>query len=270
MKKSDSSLRFYYEVLGLDRLHYGLWDGEPMSFEGLKKAQERYEARLAGIIGRFCEKAPGAPVLDVGCGSGMMVKTLRMMGYDAEGLSPDPCQQKIFREKTDALFHLCRFEDFAPVKKYPAVLMSESAQYIGLDALFPKAAEALDDRGILVVADYFVKENASGPQARSGHGLEEFTRKASESGFAVESREDITGRTAPTLDFAMHIARGYVLPALDILGDKYRRKHPFAFRLAALALGGRVKKIREEMALIDSGEFKKNKRYMVYVFRKTA
>ena len=39
----DVGLRFYFEVLGLSHLHYGLWsDADPMTLEGLRRAQERY------------------------------------------------------------------------------------------------------------------------------------------------------------------------------------------------------------------------------------
>ncbi|HSV88250.1 MAG TPA: hypothetical protein VLH61_06375, partial [Bacteroidales bacterium] len=42
--KTNRALRFYFEVLGLDRLHYGLWDeADPLTLDGVRIAQKRYE-----------------------------------------------------------------------------------------------------------------------------------------------------------------------------------------------------------------------------------
>ena len=48
--KTSFALRFYHEVLGLEHLHYGLWDGEALDHEGLRQAQERYLERLESYI----------------------------------------------------------------------------------------------------------------------------------------------------------------------------------------------------------------------------
>ena len=45
------ALRFYIDVLGLEHLHYGLWDGDPLTLDGLMAAQERYTDHLIELIG---------------------------------------------------------------------------------------------------------------------------------------------------------------------------------------------------------------------------
>ena len=43
-RKNDRALRFYVEVLDLERLNYGLWlEDDELSLTNLKKAQKRYE-----------------------------------------------------------------------------------------------------------------------------------------------------------------------------------------------------------------------------------
>ena len=56
-------LRFYSEVLGLEHLHYGIWNGEALTLNGLRKAQERYVDRIVELVPEGVRR-----ILDVGCG----------------------------------------------------------------------------------------------------------------------------------------------------------------------------------------------------------
>ncbi len=269
--KIDSSLKFYYEVLKLERLHYGLWEKEDsMDFSGLRKAQKRYEDYLIRVINEISGSSPGIKILDVGCGSGEMVKTLVKHGYEAEGLSPDSYQEELFRKKTAAKFHPVRFQCFEPEKQYDVVLMSESAQYIPIPRLFQKAGESLKDKSFLVVSDYFLRDSAEGPQSKSGHNLKKFINLALENGFILEREEDITDKTTPTLELAMGLAVGFVIPTIYIFTDRLRTKHPLAFKALKFIGRRRIQKIKSGMALISPAEFKKNKQYMLFIFRKGA
>ena len=51
-------------------------------------------------------------VVDVGCGTGILLSRLLQAGYLAEGLTPDINQQAVLREKGLESYHACRFEDF--------------------------------------------------------------------------------------------------------------------------------------------------------------
>lgn len=269
MAKTDSSLRFYYEVLKLERLHYGLWDEkDSLSFEGLKKAQERYEGLLIEAALSSAAASPDVRVLDAGCGSGEMVKSLLKLGYSAEGLSPDAYQEEIFRKKTDAAFHSSRFEDFNTDKKYGIIIMSESAQYMPLRRLFKKAGELIKPGGHLIVSDYFTKNGAEGPQAKSGHNINKFKIQADEDGFEIIREENLTDKTAPTLEFALSLVNGYIIPSAGILSERLDRKHPLLFRAFKRIFKNKILKVKESTALIDPDEFKKNKLYMLFVFRK--
>ena len=67
--KTDSrALRFYSDVLGLEHLHYGLWErDEELTLANLKAAQTRYQQAIIDLL-----PAPPARILDVGCGSNLL------------------------------------------------------------------------------------------------------------------------------------------------------------------------------------------------------
>jgi len=260
--KNDRSLRFYNEVLGLERLHYGLWDtGDEFSIAGAKKAQERYEKHLINQI-----PSGSKSILDVGCGTGVMSGNLMNMGYDVEGLSPDINQQKIFIQKNRSGFHFCRFEDFEPEKQYDCVIMSESSQYIPLNMLFRVAARAVKGNKYLLVCDYFLLNSASGPMAKSGHNLDKFMAEAVKRGFKAIYDEDITERTVKTLDLGKNIA-DRILLAIDIGTEKIRDRHSFLTRFFKWVLRKKIASFQDDMMLLNSGEFRNNKSYRLILFQ---
>lgn len=260
--KVSTALRFYHEVLGLDHLHYGLWNGEAFDLAGLKKAQDRFSRLL-------CQWVPedAGSVLDVGCGIGSTALMLHRSGLDVEGLSPDPYHRDAFARRVGTPFHLSRFQEFEPPRRYDLVLMSESAQYIWLDRLFPSVSRAAAPGGHLLVADYFTIDGADGVMARSGHPLADFLAQAERAGLELERREDVTDRVAPTLDLARSWLSAYVEPCLSIASESFRGRHPHLARIGRWLLRGRIEKLRELEALVDSERFKEHKRYLILLFR---
>ena len=123
-------LRLYAEVLGLEHLHYGLWDGDPFNLDGLKAAQQRYTEHLTSQIGSGVRS-----ILDCGCGIGTTALMLKQRGYDVEALTPDEAQKKTVEERTGLTCHLARFQDFRPEPAYDLVLMSESCGYIPVEGV---------------------------------------------------------------------------------------------------------------------------------------
>ena len=94
--KNDRALRFYRDVLGLERLHYGMWSpDDPLTMEALQAAQKRYEDFLIENVPEGIER-----ILDVGCGTGELCLNLKKKGYLVEGLSPDINQKAVFAEKS--------------------------------------------------------------------------------------------------------------------------------------------------------------------------
>ena len=260
--KVSTALRFYDEVLGLDHLHYGLWNGEPINLEGLRVAQQRYEDRLLELIPDGV-----ASVLDVGSGTGVTSARLRSAGYEVEGLSPDPHQESMFRERVPgAPFHLGRFQEFVPSRSYDLVLMSESAQYVWIDDLFETVRRVVDD-GYWLLADYFVAPGAEAGRHR-GHDLEAFRTKAAAMGYELEHDEDITERVLPTLELGRELLHAYVRPSLNLGRDVLSLRHPWLFRLgralAARRIAREVSRLERE---VDPDEFAQSRRYVIQRYR---
>jgi MPBQ/MSBQ methyltransferase len=267
--KNDRALRFYSEVLGLDRLHYGMWeDSDERTLEGVKVAQKRYEDFLVDEIKKLWPDAKNTSVLDVGCGTGIMSENLYKNQFKVEGLSPDLYQKEIFEKRIPVPFHLARFQNFQPQKQYQMVVMSESAQYIPLTKLFQKVNECLTPDGYLMVCDYFPYKNASGPMEKSGHKLDLFLEAASKNGYKIIQQEDITDKITPTLDAAKIFTQKYIIPSVDIFSEKIQHKKPFLFKTVKWLFRKKIAKVYDNMVLIDSEEFKKNKCYMFYIFQK--
>jgi hypothetical protein len=143
--------------------------------------------------------------------------------------------------------------------------MSESAQYVPLDQLFPKVLRCLAPGGTLVLCDFFTRPGAPGIQARSGHDLDEFRHRADEHGLRVVEETDITEAAAPTMELATDYARRAEI-ALDLATDRLRRHRPVTSRAVMWIIGKALAKLDGQRPLIDPMAFREHKRYMRFVF----
>ena len=259
--KVATSLRFLHEVLGLERLHYGLWADEPSTLDGLKAAQDSYSELLLGWLPEGVET-----ILDVGAGVGVDAAELARRGYRVEALSPDPYQAAVFTQHTEVPFHLARFQDFTPAGPFDLVLMSESAQYIWMEALFDKVLEAAPG-GWWLLADYFLREAPRSSSRKTAHPLPDFERRAAAAGFVLEKRLDVTEAVLPTLSLAAAWIEHYVEPSMEILGDNLASRHPRLFRWAGGWMTRKLTSMTTARADFDPEEFAKSHRYEIMLFR---
>ncbi|MCZ6673131.1 MAG: methyltransferase domain-containing protein [Verrucomicrobia bacterium] len=261
-KEDDRSLRFYNEVLGLDHLHYGMWEeDEELTLANLKIAQLRYEDFLI-------EKLPTetSKVLDVGCGTSAMIKRMLSMEMEVHGLSPDATQKDNFTKNLNAPFYHCRFEELESEETFDCLVMSESAQYIPFDRLFENAKRSLKPGGHLMICDYFVLDDATGVLAKSGHKLSAFMAESEKQGFMLVEKCDVTDSISKTLDLASLLANR-ILKGLDILSERTRNKHPLFTRFVFRLFRKKWKKLERDSVLLDSEQFKAKKRYLFLLFK---
>jgi len=258
----DNALRFYHEVVGLEHLHYGLWDDEPLTLEGLKSAQERYAEYLISWIPEGVNR-----IVDVGCGVGALSALLMARGYEVEGLSPDPRQRELYIQRTGQPFHLTGFAQFDSARRFDLAMLSESAQYIRPTKDLFSSARLNVPGGYLLVSDYFVISEEKGPLTKSGHRLEPFLEDAAGSGFVIVREEDITDKVTPTLDFIRNLLRDRVHPSLRIIEESWGRKHPYVYGSLRWFLRKKLREFEEAEIMVDAEEFSRAKRYMIYLFR---
>ena len=261
-KKNDSALRFYNEVLELERLHYGMWlENDELTIDKLKEAQIRYENFL---INKLPDEVKS--VLDVGCGTGILAKNLLEKGFAVEGLSPDDNQQKNFTENIKAPFYHMRFERFEENDKFDCLIMSESSQYIKKKKLFFNAKNALKKDGYLMVCDYFVLEKRDDDFSKSGHKYSRFMKMAKEGGFELLEEIDVTDSVLNTLAIGKEFVDKALL-SLDIFTQKIRNRHPRLSRFMKWIFRKKTAKLMKQMILLNTKAFKENKTYRFLLFK---
>jgi cyclopropane fatty-acyl-phospholipid synthase-like methyltransferase len=176
-----------------EAMHYGLFDGPE---DSIGEAQERSTALMLSRL----PPAPAA-LLEVGVGLGATLARLVALGYDAEGITPDPTQAAAARERFGTRVRIIEagLESFAPGRRYDAVLFQESSQYIDTETLFRRLRELCAPSARVVVLDEF----ALRPVATAGalHRLDRFLESAEAGGFRLEEEVDLSSRAAPTVDY---------------------------------------------------------------------
>jgi SAM-dependent methyltransferase len=114
------------------------------------------------LVDRACDAAgigPGAPVLEIGCGTGQLTRSLLARGLRVTAVEPG--RQLIARAHQldgmdDVRFVNARLEDaLLPADRYSAVFCASAIHWIDPDVSWRKAADALVDGGGLALVSYF-------------------------------------------------------------------------------------------------------------------
>jgi len=269
----DHVLKLYSESIRSPYLHYGFWDDpesidpNELTLDDMVKAQGRYIEHLASFIPEEVKT-----ILDVGAGIGGNSSYLISKGYEVEALSPDEYQETVFKEKYDGQvkFHRSKFENFEPEKKYDLVFESESACYIEIEPGWKTAQKTVRDGGYLLASDYFLYHNdGSGDwHIKASHDEKNYIKKAEEYGFKLIKEFDQTENTMPTLDGAKALMERFIFPTFEYSSNYLGKNHPFILKVIKKAFGKKVDDKMKQLSLLDSKDFKKYKRYMIYLFQK--
>ncbi|MBT7515924.1 MAG: methyltransferase domain-containing protein [Candidatus Marinimicrobia bacterium] len=269
----DHVLKLYSETIRSPFLHYGFWD-EPKSvdldsvnLQEIKDAQGRYIEHLSSFIPSNVKS-----ILDVGCGIGGNADYLHNKGYHIETLSPDDFQRTVIDEKFkgEMKFHHCKFEKFDPQQKYDLILESESACYIKIDQGFEKARETLRDGGYLLASDYFVhhRDGTKNPHLKSSHDMDKYLSSAAAYGFELIKEYDQTENTMPTLDYGKYFIERFINPSIEYGIYSAKKNYPKTARIVGKLMGPKFEAKMDQMDLLDSGLFRKYRKYMIYLFQK--
>jgi MPBQ/MSBQ methyltransferase len=269
----DHVLKLYSETIRSSYLHYGFWDDpdsidlETITLQIIKDAQVRYIEHLASFIPDSVSS-----ILDVGCGIGGNTEFLLKNGYNVEALSPDDYQKNTIITKFDnkVPFYHCKFENFTAQKKYDLILESESACYIKMDEGFKKGRQALNDGGYLLASDYFVhfKDTSKNIHLKSSHNMNQYLSFAQSNGYKLIREYDQTENTMPTLDYAKYFVERFLNPTVEYGINSANKNFPKISKLIGRIISSKFQKKRDQLNLIDSKQFRKYRKYMIYLFQK--
>src|ERR1700761_9840343 len=128
---------------------------------------EDYDGHRPGypdeLVDHACEAAgigSGATVLEIGCGTGQLTRSLLLRGLRVTAVEPGRQLMARARDQLDGLgevhFVNARFEDaLLPAAGYAAVFSASAIHWVDPDVSWRKAANALDGGGSLALLSYF-------------------------------------------------------------------------------------------------------------------
>lgn len=263
MNSKELGLVLGQQILGVDDLHYGLWEDDlPLGFSNMAAAQQRYTDK---IINALPSPEGGATkVIDIGCGTGHILAQLLDRGFVADGLVPAPklaeqvrarlAKHAAHAEQSSAKLFESTFEKF-PIDErrehYDAALFSESYQYIPMSASFPILAQILKPGGTVVICDFFKTEHAGDgqPGDRSfggGHKMDQFYRELEKHPFTLLHDEDITSKVSPNIKLLDETLMLRLVPAGQTINRFLTENYPLSWkmikRIFTLFLGKKLAK----------------------------
>jgi MPBQ/MSBQ methyltransferase len=241
----NAALNYYLKLTDSTDIHYGYWEPIPTStteltIGGLQTAQANYTDKLLSFIPAGIET-----VIDVGCGIGGNTLHLLDRGFKVEGLAPDPIQKERFLERVQdrAIFHLTTFENFKSSHQYDLVLLSESSQYMSAIDIAQGAANILNPKGYLLIADMLRQDG----DYRAGifsncHLVGDLDLALTKAGFKMMKSEDISTHIAPTIDLCVDAFQRYGLNTLNYIAELGQIAVPPIYKLLRWAYRRWLKK----------------------------
>ncbi len=291
MGSKELGLVLGQQLLGVDDLHYGLWEDDlTLSLGNLATAQQRYTDMIVSALPS--PENGNTQIIDIGCGTGHILGQLIDRGFLADGLVPAPKLAEQVRKqlakrigtsnKSQARLFESTFEQF-PMDKhsayYDAALFSESYQYIPMSASFPILAHIVKPGGLVVICDFFKTEHDGDGQPGDksfggGHHMDQFYTELEKHPFSLIRDDDITNKVSPNIKLVDETLTQKLIPAGQTINryltDNYPKTYGLIKKLFNLFLG---KKLRKQKYKYFSGHrtqavFERYKTYHLIVLKR--
>ncbi len=248
-KKPDYWLQIFLLMSKSEHLHLGYCENPQTEFVSNRDLREAQENYLQLCVQTIPDEVRS--VLDVGCGTGEMLKRLSDKGMDVKGMVPDRVLgEKIDRKMGSGNVILSKFEDYAGnATKFDLVLFMESFGYIReMRSALTKAASLLNPGGYILICDFFAKKKDKKDLfSKNFHHRDEFEAAFSANpDLKVVLHRDITANTLPTIRFCNTLIFDYVLPITDVIITSIKessalQKRPYLLKLFNLFFKKKIK-----------------------------
>ena len=255
-------------LFNTEHMHYGIWKkGMDVTILNLPKAQENHSHFIISHIPKGAKT-----ILDVGCGVGALASRLVSKGYQLDCVSPLPLLSEYARQRLDDKTRIfeTKYEDLQTDKKYDVILFSESFQYVNIKKALENTLNFLNEKGYLLICDFF-QTNAEGQSALGGgHKLTEFKDAIAVTPFKTISDIDITQETAPNISIVNDIMMNVGKPVWNRIFQYMEYKHPHIAKFLKWKFRKKIQKIDRKYFSGDRNaeNFMVYKTYRLMLFQK--
>lgn len=257
--------KFFFES---EYMHYGYWTSElEVIGPNLKKAQENYTNNLLSHIPLGVKN-----ILDVGCGSGKVAEDLIEKGYKVAAVSPKSnlTTQAGNRLTGKATVTECKYEDYKGSSTVDLILFSESFQYIEMAQNFELSHRLLNNKGYIMLCDFFQTDAEGTSPLGGGHRLKDFYLTIPAEQFSIVLDQDITQQIAPTMTLINNLTMNVVLPSIQLLGTLLEDRYPWVYRFILWRFKKKIEKNKHKHfeGRRNAENFKKYKSYRLILLQK--
>ena len=263
----DMGLPFGRFFLGTEDLHFGYWtNGEKPSAQNFSRAQENYSKLIIDKIPNQAKR-----ILDVGSCSGNLALKLLNSGYKVDCVIPSKYLAVAVKEKLEArgTTHICKFEDLDCLEKYDVIMFSESFQYVNMAISLSKVEKMLNPGGYLLICDFFRLDVPGRSLMGGGHHWSAFQESIKKTSLKLDTDENITEATAPTVDLLDHFTHDVLKPVGEMAGEYMLSNYPKITRILIWKFRKRLDKINRRYlsGKVNGESFKKFKTYRLLLYK---